>query len=143
SSARSVLRKEATSDLEITLETRRLKVGPVVPLRTIRDGRSEVVGVLEHDGIVEMLAVVADIEALDEVLARARGQTALRVALLVLGELRRVDDERVTFPMADRVPARRRCAALGVTAAVEIDDALGTHPIDVEFHLALADLDDT
>src|SRR5262245_55608081 len=83
------------------------EVGPVFPLHAERRRRREARGVLYRHVITKVTSVRRKREALDEVLARPGGNGD-RNPDEIRRERSRVDDERLTFPAADRMAEQRR-----------------------------------
>jgi ABC-type transport system involved in cytochrome bd biosynthesis fused ATPase/permease subunit len=92
-------------------------------------------GIVDRDLVADRLGIFAR-EPLDRVqLARVRHAAAIHPEALV--EPHAVDDERVAFPMADRVAVVTRLEILQMLASVHVDGAKRVRAADIEDEDAL------
>jgi hypothetical protein len=95
----------------VARRVRRRLLRPIVPLRAVRDGRGEILGVFDHGLVVDMLAIGSQREPLDEVLRR-RGRAR----------------SFTNYPLP---PSRPVCGVAGTPVQQSVDHA-GTLRVEME-----------
>ena len=92
----------SSSALRIAYGWRKPLVRRVIEHDPARHRPLQVFRILQHEVESQLRPIVCQLEFLDQVLLCARRDTKL-VAVDVVGEMRRVDNEGITFPPADRI----------------------------------------